>query len=116
MYRSVKRFTVHYLIKESLWELLETLGTHKAVLVVQLSIAVDDLLGRSKATLAALTGGTGQGIGDAVARDKEIYIMAHDFPQSPCEMLGWPLECKNTSTTSDCFSSCLCMCISLGTH
>lgn len=51
------------LIKESLWELLETLGTHEALLVVQLPVTVYYLLGGRKAPLAALTGGIGQGIG-----------------------------------------------------
>lgn len=57
----------HYLIKESFRKLLETLGTHEALLVVQFSIAVDNLLSGSKATLTSFTGCTGQGIGDAVA-------------------------------------------------
>ena len=52
-----------HLIKESLWELLETLGTHEALLVVQLPVTVYYLLGGRKAPLAALTGGIGQGIG-----------------------------------------------------
>lgn len=51
------------LIEESLRELLETLGTHKALLVVQFPITVYYLLSGRKATLAALTGGVGQGIG-----------------------------------------------------
>lgn len=58
---------MHYLIEESLWKLLETLGTDKALLMVQLSIAIDNLLGRSKATLTSLTGRMGQGICNAVA-------------------------------------------------
>lgn len=51
------------LIEEAFWELLEALCTHKTLLMVQFSIAVDDLLSRSEASLAALTGGIGQGIG-----------------------------------------------------
>lgn len=52
-----------HLIEESLRELLETLGTHKALLMVQLSVTVYYLLGGRKAPLAAFTGGVGQGIG-----------------------------------------------------
>lgn len=55
-----------YLIEESFWELLETLGTHKTVLMVQLSITVDNLLCWSKATLASLTVRIGKGISNAV--------------------------------------------------
>lgn len=51
------------LIKESFWELLEALSTYEALFVVQLTITVHDLLSRRKASLAALTRGTGQGIG-----------------------------------------------------
>lgn len=57
-----------YLIEESLWELLEALGTNKALLVVQLSITVDYLLSCSKAALASLTGRIGQGISNAGRR------------------------------------------------
>lgn len=52
------------LIKKPLWKLLETLGAHKALLVVQLSVTVDDLLSRSKATLTPLTVRRGQSIGN----------------------------------------------------
>lgn len=72
----------HYLIEESLWKLLETLGTHETLLVVQLSIAIDDLLSRSKSTLAPLTGRTGQGISNAVAWDKEITYYHTTSPES----------------------------------
>lgn len=60
---------MHYLIEEPLWKLLETLGTHKALLMVQLSIAIDDLLSCSKATLASLTGRSGEGISNAVTKN-----------------------------------------------
>lgn len=53
------------LIKQSIRKLLETLGTHKAVLVIQLSIAINNLLGGSEATLASLAGCVGQGVGHA---------------------------------------------------
>ncbi len=67
---------MHYLIEESLRKLLETLGTDEALLMVQLSIAVDNLLGCSEATLASLTGCVGQGIRNADKFDKKIYISA----------------------------------------
>lgn len=51
------------LVEESLGELLETLGAHEALLVVQLAVTVDDLLGRSEATFTALTHGVGQSVG-----------------------------------------------------
>jgi hypothetical protein len=51
------------LVKESFWELLEALSTHKALFMVQLTVTVHNLLGGCKAPLAALTSGTGQGIG-----------------------------------------------------
>lgn len=59
---------VTYLIEESLWKLLEALGTNEALLMVQLSVTVDDLFSCSKAALAPLTGRIGQGISDAGAR------------------------------------------------
>lgn len=54
-----------YLIEKSLWKLLETLGAHKALFMVQLPITIDNLLSRSEATLASLAGRTGQGISNA---------------------------------------------------
>lgn len=66
---------MHHLIEESFWKLLETLSTHEALLVVQFSIAVDDLLSRTEATPAPLTGGTGQGIGNAAStRSMKIHV------------------------------------------
>lgn len=62
---------LQYLIEESLWELLETLGTHKALLMIQLSVAVDNLLSGSEAALAAFTGRMCQGISNAGAWDRE---------------------------------------------
>ena len=59
-----------YLIEESLWELLETLGADEALLVVQLPVAVDDLLCRGEATLAAFTHGVGQGVGHVATEQK----------------------------------------------
>ena len=76
---------MHYLIEESLWKLLEALGTHKAVLVVQLSITVHDLLCRSEAALTSLAGRVGQGISNAVARDKKIPISAFPSPRGPSD-------------------------------
>lgn len=46
-----------YLVEEPFGELLKALGADKALLVVQLTIAVDDFLSRGKATSAALTDG-----------------------------------------------------------
>lgn len=65
--------SAHYLVEESLWKLLEALGTHKAVLMVQLPITVDDLLGRCKATLTSLTSRMGQGISHAVVKQENTY-------------------------------------------
>lgn len=52
------------LIKKPLWKLLKTLCAHKAMLVVQLSVTVDNLLSRSEATLAAFTIRSGQSVGN----------------------------------------------------
>lgn len=54
-----------YLVEESFGELLEALRAHEALLVVQLAVAVDDLLGGGEAALASLAGRVRQGIGDA---------------------------------------------------
>lgn len=56
------------LIKESIWKLLETLGTDEALLVIQLTVAVNNLLRRSKATFAPLARGVCQGISHVAAR------------------------------------------------
>lgn len=55
------------LIEQALWELLEALSTHEALLMVQLAITVHDLLGGRKTPLAALTSGVGKGIGHVAA-------------------------------------------------
>lgn len=55
-----------YLIKKTIRKLLETLGAHKALFVIQLSITVDNFLCCGETTFASLTDGTGQGIGNAV--------------------------------------------------
>lgn len=81
-----------YLIEESLWELLETLGTHKALLMIQLSVAVDNLLSGSEAALASFTGRMGQGISNAGAWDRQgggENQMSALLPQWLHEMLGW---------------------------
>lgn len=44
-----------YLIEKSLRKLLKALSTHEALLVIQLAVTVDDLLGWGKATLTTLT-------------------------------------------------------------
>lgn len=60
-----------YLIEEPLWELLEALGAHKALLVIKFPVAVHYLLSRGKTTLAALTHGIGQSIGHVAERKKK---------------------------------------------
>lgn len=52
-----------HLVEESLWELLETLGAHEALLVVKFPVAVYDLLQRGEAALAALAHGVSQSVG-----------------------------------------------------
>ena len=59
-----------YLIEKSLRKLLETLGAHEALFMVQLPVTVDNLLSRSEATLASLAGSTGQGISNAAGEGK----------------------------------------------
>lgn len=63
-----------YLVEESLWELLEALGAHEALLMVQLPVAVHYLLRRGKATLAALTHGIGQSIGHVAEKENKCII------------------------------------------
>lgn len=46
-----------YLIEEPFGKLLKALGTDEALLVIQLTIAVDNFLGRGKATPAAFADG-----------------------------------------------------------
>lgn len=74
-------FSSFKLIEESLRELLETLCAHKALLVVQFSITVDNLLSRSKATLTPLTGRTGQGISNAARHSShpQHHLLARHF-------------------------------------
>lgn len=72
-----------YLVEESLWELLETLGAHKALLVVQLPVAVHDLLSRGKATLAALTHGVGQSVGHVAEKNRNAIIRIRIHWHSP---------------------------------
>lgn len=50
---------------------METLGTHEALLVVQFPVAVDDLLQRGEAALAALTHGVGQSVGHVAESKKK---------------------------------------------
>lgn len=51
-----------YLIEEPFGELLEALGADEALLVVQLTIAVDNFLSRGKAPPAALADGVGKSV------------------------------------------------------
>lgn len=67
-----------YLIEESLWELLETLGAHKALLMVQLPVTVHYLLSRGKTTLAALAHGIGQSIGH-VAEEENMSESGSEY-------------------------------------
>lgn len=76
-----------YLVEQPLWKLLETLGAHEALLMVKLSITVDNLLSRSEAALASLAGCTGQGIGNAVARNNNTYIRSAKSP----DVQGWQI-------------------------
>lgn len=63
----VTALRVTCLVEEPLWKLLEALCAHEALLMVQLSVAVDDLLSGSEAALASLAARVGQGISDAGA-------------------------------------------------
>lgn len=65
------QLTHTHLIEEALRELLEALGAHEALLVVELAIAVDNLLSGRKAAPAALAAGVGQGIGHVAATDRQ---------------------------------------------
>lgn len=59
-----------YLVEKPLWELLEALGAHEALLVVKLAVTVHYLLGRGEATLAALAHGVRQSVGHVAGRKK----------------------------------------------
>lgn len=63
-----------YLVKQSLRKLLEALGTHETLLVVQLTVTVDDLLGWGKAAFTTLACGIRQGIGHIAAGRKKNEI------------------------------------------
>lgn len=60
-----------YLVEKPLWELLEALGAHEALLVVKLTVTVHYLLGRGEATLAALAHGVRQSVGHVAGRKKQ---------------------------------------------
>lgn len=57
-----KRFKGTNLVEESFRELLEALGTNKTLFVIQLAIAVHNLLCRRKASSTAFTDGIGKSI------------------------------------------------------
>lgn len=59
-----------YLVEKPLWELLEALGAHEALLVVKLTVTVHYLLGRGEATLAALAHGVRKSVGHVAGRKK----------------------------------------------
>lgn len=77
------------LIEESFWELLEALSTHEALFMVELAITVHDLLGRCKASLAALTRGAGQGIGHVEFRIKITKFLVDFDITVPSLQLGY---------------------------
>ena len=79
-----KRGTVseRHLIEETLRELLEALSTDEASLMVQLPVAIDDLLRRGKATLTALTHRIGQGIGHVAERGEKGGESYLEYPFS----------------------------------
>lgn len=56
------------LIKESFWKLLETLGADEALLMIQLTVTVDDFLRRGEAAFAPFARGVCQGISHVAAR------------------------------------------------
>lgn len=60
---------------------METLGAHKALLMVKFPVTVHYLLSRGKATLAALTHGIGQSIGHVAERKKNIRIRTLRYTQ-----------------------------------
>lgn len=60
-----------YLVEEPFGELLEALGAHEALLVVQLTIAVDDFLCWCKAASTALTDGIRERIRHVAAIKKQ---------------------------------------------
>lgn len=72
-----------HLIEESLWELPKTLSTDKAVLVVELPIAVHNPLGRIEPRLAALTHGIRQSIRHITA----IKTRARTFINTTAQLL-----------------------------
>lgn len=68
-----------YLVEESLWELLEALGAHEALLVVELPVAVHYLLSRGKTTFAALAHGVGQSVGHVAGGGKTTKIPQSEY-------------------------------------
>lgn len=69
-----------YLIEESLRKLLEALGAHEALLMVQLTITVDNLLCWGKAAFTTLACGVCQGIGHIAAgvKKRKIIVLTSD--------------------------------------
>lgn len=64
-----------YLIEQPLWKLLKTLGAHEALLMVEFTVTVDDLLCGCKAALTALTHGIGQRIGHIAKKKRKKNII-----------------------------------------
>lgn len=75
-----------YLIEEPLRELLEALCTDEAALVVQLPVAVDDLLCRGEAALTALAGRVSQGVRHVamVTKKESMKIRTDDNSRIIC--------------------------------
>lgn len=73
-----------YLIKEPLWKLLKALGTHKALLMVQLSITVHNLLCGSKARPAALTHRICQSVCHVATRKHKKGGHVRKYTCKPC--------------------------------
>lgn len=71
-YSYFKHYATSYLIKEPFWELLETLGTDEALLVIQLTVTVDDFLRGGEATPAPFARGVCQGISHVAVRNRSI--------------------------------------------
>lgn len=112
-----------HLVEEPLGERPEALGAHEALLVVQLSVAVDDALSGSEARLAALAHCIGQGVGHVAAgegtgrsgwgrakaskcegctrADTPLLTKLKCFPgqgKSLSSPRGWPWHCGDAAT------------------
>lgn len=98
-----------HLVKEPLGEGPEALCAHEAVLVVQLSVAVDDPLGRGEARLAALAHCVGQGVGHVAEQEKGTEVRTCGLrsrdtfsgaEDSTILTPSWPQHCGDSVTQS----------------